>query len=88
MQIVRALQHPHTIEDDAWRRALRFDRIPFSLSPSDGYKVCSQEVIPESGSCLCLTAALKSVDLILGTKGGKKSALRVFLELRILVRPA
>lgn len=87
MQIARALKHPLAIEDDAQRRALRFDRIPFSLS--DGYKHCSQGVITERGSWLCLMAALKLVDLTLGMKGGKlRSALRVFLKLRILVRPA
>lgn len=87
MQIVGALKRLHPIEDDAQKRALRFDRLPFALS--DGYKLCSQGVITEGGSWLGLMAALKPVDLTLGIKDGKlRSALRVFLKLRILVRPA
>lgn len=87
MQIAQALKRPLAIEDDAQRRALQFDRIPFSLS--DGYKLCSQGAITERGSWLCLMAALKPVDLTLGMKVDKlRSALRVFLKLCILVRPA
>lgn len=35
MQIVRTLKLPLAIEDDAQRRALRFDRIPFALSDGE-----------------------------------------------------
>lgn len=53
--------------------------VRIAFSPSDGYKLCSQGVITEKESWLCLMAALKPVDSTLGIKGGKlRSALSVF----------